>query len=184
MAGKDPGSDRYDLFIDHRQQIQTIRMAPIMEDPATVPAFKPTARAFSLKYPKARFAILKIWSAPHFYPLMIGADNHDPTSFRDLVGRHFEWMFVPKDMPCSEYSIHFAVKNRISPYNHQFKDRVVVKRDAYLVMGEDEKDLFKLASATTYAVQRNPWRLEVDLWKSWVNVDMEFLEKLDDRWLL
>lgn len=92
-------------------------------------------------------------------------------------------MFVPKDMPSSEWSIQLTANNRIRPYKRQLGDRVIAKRDAYLVMGEDEKELLKYASATAYAVQRQPWRWEIDLWKSWVNVDIEFLRKLDDRWL-
>jgi hypothetical protein len=35
----------------------------------------------------------------------------------------------------------------------------------------------------TWAVQTRPWRLEIDLWRSFVNVDVEFLEGLDRRWL-
>ena len=69
------------------------------------------------------------------------------------------------------------------PFEDFFGDRVVVKRDKYLVMGTDENDLFKLACAVTYAVQMRPWRWEIDLWKSFVNVDMAFLEALRDDWL-
>jgi hypothetical protein len=153
-----------------------------MEDPFSIAPFKTTALAFSTKHPSARFAILSLWSAPHFYPLMIGPNNHDATSFRDLIGRCFIWMFVPKDMPCSEYSIHHSAKGRLKGFGFEryFKGRVVVKRDKFLVMGKDEGDLFRLASAVTYAIQRRPWRWEVDLWRSWVNVDFKFLEGMDD----
>jgi hypothetical protein len=50
-------------------------------------------------------------------------------------------------------------------------------------MGTDEKNLFRLATATTFAILTRPWRWEVDLWKSFLNVDFRFLEGLDDRWL-
>lgn len=92
------------------------------------------------------------------------------------------WMFVPKDMPNSEWAIHRAARERIDPFKELFMDRVVAKRDSILVMGEDEMDLMKLAMATTYAIQRKPWRWEVDLWKSFVNVDFAFLERLQDGW--
>ncbi len=72
---------------------------------------------------------------------------------------------------------------RLEPFKRKFGDRVLVKRDLFLVMGTDEKDLLKLAAAATYAIQTDPWRLEVDLWRSFVNVDMGFLEGLDIRWL-
>lgn len=183
MAGKEPGRDKYDLYFDWRELIPTVQMGSHMVNPAKVPAFKDTARAFSLKHPNARFAILKLWSVPYFYPLMIGLDNHDPTSFRDLHGRRWIWMFVPKDMPQSEWSIQLSAGLRIHPFKKQFGYRAVCKRDSYLIMGTDEKDLLKYACATAYAIQNRPWRWEVDLWKSWVNVDMDFLERLDERWL-
>ena len=59
----------------------------------------------------------------------------------------------------------------------------MVKRDEYLVMARDESELFRLASALTFVVQMRPWRLKVDLWRSWVNVDVEFLRGLDAKWL-
>jgi hypothetical protein len=52
-----------------------------------------------------------------------------------------------------------------------------------LVMGENQEDLLRLAVAATFAIVTRPWRLEVDLWKSFVNVDLKFLEELDERWL-
>lgn len=60
---------------------------------------------------------------------------------------------------------------------------MVVRRDKFLVMGTDEKDLFRLAAITAYAIEMRPWRLEVDLWKSFVNVDGKFFEGLQDEWL-
>ncbi len=48
-------------------------------------------------------------------------------------------------------------------------------------MGTYEKDLQKLATDATYAIQTDPWRLEVDLWRSFVNVDIDFLEDLKDK---
>lgn len=153
-----------------------------LADPYAVPPFKRYASAFAAKHPDAKFAVLKLWSAPHFYPLMIGPDNHDATSFRDLFGRNFIWKFIPKDSFKSEWSMHYSASQRISPYKKFMGNQVVCKRDAYLVMGKDEKDLFRMASATTWAIQRAPWRWEVDIWKSWVNVDIEFLERLDDEW--
>ena len=63
---------------------------------------------------------------------------------------------------------------------HVFRGKVVLKSDLFLVMGEDEKDLQKLATAVTFAIQTRPWRLEIDLWKSFVNVDLKFLK----RWMI
>lgn len=66
---------------------------------------------------------------------------------------------------------------------HLLGENVLVKRDMYLVVGKDEDELLRMACATTFAIQSRPWRQEVDLWKSFVNVDVEFLEGLDDWWV-
>lgn len=58
-----------------------------------------------------------------------------------------------------------------------------MKRGKHLVMAKDGSELFRLASALTFAVQMRPWRLKVDLWRSWVNVDVEYLRGLDAKWL-
>ena len=60
---------------------------------------------------------------------------------------------------------------------------MVQKRDLFLIMGRDEEELRKVATGVTFALQTRPWPLEVDLWRSFVNVDLGFLEGLDDRWL-
>jgi len=72
---------------------------------------------------------------------------------------------------------------RLAPYIRQFGERVWVRRDAVLIMGIDQNELLKFAASVTFAVITRPWRLEVDLWKSFVNIDLEFLEGLDERWL-
>jgi hypothetical protein len=100
-----------------------------------------------------------------------------------VIGRYFNWMFVPKDLPRSEWSIHLSAQARITPYKRFLGKNVIARRDKYLVMASDEKELFKLVAATTFAIQTKPWRLELDLWKSFVNVDFEFLAGLDDRWV-
>ncbi|KAH8762906.1 hypothetical protein F5882DRAFT_431367 [Hyaloscypha sp. PMI_1271] len=183
IAGKEPGRDKWDVFFDWRRNMNNMNWDPAMVNPLTINPFKATAKNFALKNPTARFAVLTLWSAPHFYPLMIGWDNRDPTSFRDLIGRYFNWMFVPKDLPRSEWSIHLSAQARITPYKKFLGKNVIARRDKYLVMATDEGELFKLVAATTFAIQTKPWRLELDLWKSFVNVDIKFLEGLDDKWV-
>ncbi len=60
---------------------------------------------------------------------------------------------------------------------------VAVNCDKVLVMGQDAKSLWCLAMITTYAIQTKPWIFEVDLWKSFVNVDVQFLEGLRKYWI-
>ena len=79
--------------------------------------------------------------------------------------------------------MHHQARMRIEPFKHLFGDKVVVRRDMYIVMGEDETDLLGLSTAVTFAIQTKPWRLEVDLWRSFVNVDAAFVQSLDDRWI-
>lgn len=184
IAYKEPGRD-LDLYIDFRQMTETVEMPAELQDPTKVSreSLLNTARGFVRANPNARFAVLRIWSAPHFYPLMIGYERRWTVSFSDAVGRHWEWKFIPKDMPCSEWSIHHQARLRIRPFLASLGKKVIVKRDMYLIMGEDETDLLRLAATVTYAVQTEPWRLEIDLWRSFVNVDLPFLDGLDHAWL-
>lgn len=86
-------------------------------------------------------------------------------------------------MAGAEWSMHSNLDERLDPYRKRFGSRLVSKRDMVLVMGTDEQELKKHAVCATFALQTAPWRWEVDLWKSFVNVDMTFLEDLDKRWL-
>jgi len=95
----------------------------------------------------------------------------------------WEFKFVPRDMPGSEWSMQQALQLRIEPFRKRFGTQVVIKRDMLLVMGMDEAELKRNAIATTWCVQTKPWRLDIDLWKSFVNVDLSFLENLDKSWL-
>ena len=183
MAAKEPGRDIRDLYIDLRVLSEDMKMKTCLETPPSLHHFLATARTFAKQHSNARFALLRLWSAPHFYPLMVGLENRVNTQFTDGLGRAWEFCFVPKDMPGSEFSIHHASRLRIMPFQHLFKEKVVVKRDLFLVMGEDEVDLQKYAVATTFAIQTDPWRLEVDLWRSFINVDIGFLEGLREEWL-
>lgn len=171
MAAKEPGRDSRDFYIDLRVLTDGMKMKSFLELPPSPDHFLTTARNFAKKHQKARFAVLRLWSAPHFYPLMIGLENRVNTEFTDGLGHAWEFCFVPKDMPGSEYSIHHAARLRIMPFKQLFKDKVLVMKDLFLVMGEDEEDLHRYAVASTFAIQTDPWRLEVDLWRSFVNVD-------------
>lgn len=79
--------------------------------------------------------------------------------------------------------MHHSSKLRIEPFRHLLGKNVLFSRNLFLVMGENESDLCKFAIATTFAIQTNPWRLEVDLWRSFVNIDLEFLQGLADQWM-
>ena len=183
MAAKEPGRDTRDFYIDLRVLVDDMQMKSTLEQTPSLDYFLKTARSFARQHEKARFAVLRLWSAPHFYPLMVGLENRVNTQFTDGLGRAWEFCFVPKDMPGSEHSIHHASRLRIMPFKNLFQEKVLIKRDLFLVMGEDEKDLQKYAVGTTFAIQTDPWRLEVDLWRSFVNVDIGFLERLKEAWL-
>lgn len=114
---------------------------------------------------------------------MLGRQNWNEWSFLDGIGRIWTWKFVPKDMPFSEWSIYNSALQRLRSLNKVFGDRVTVRRDLSMVMGVDEQDLEKYAMGVTYTIRTKPWRQEVDIWRSFVNVDYAFLEKLDDKWL-
>lgn len=83
----------------------------------------------------------------------------------------------------SEHSVYQQARSRIKAFEREFRDLVLIKRDLFLVMGTDEKYLQKSTTAATNAIQTDPWRLEVDLCGSFVKIDLEFLEGLNNGWL-
>ena len=175
-----------DLFIDYTwmtemTERQQKRQWGVLDDPDLLEK----AGAYDKAHPGARFSVLRVWSAPHFWPLMLGFDNRENTSFVDCHGRAWDFKFVPKDMPCSEASIHIALFKAMAPFKKQLRtDRqVLLKRDLVLVMAPDEEELLRLSVCATFALQTMPWLREVDLWKSFVNVDLDFLNELDKRFL-
>lgn len=85
-------------------------------------------------------------------------------------------------MPFSDWSMHSNLQQRLDPYKKVLLNKVVIKRDMILILAEDEEELLLLTSAVTFAVQTQPWRLEVDYWKSFINVDSAFLNGLQDGW--
>ena len=70
---------------------------------------------------------------------------------------------MPKDMPYSEISMHHSARLRIQPYGRLLAERVRVRRNLYLLMGQDEEDMMKYATATAFVTQTEPWKLEMDL---------------------
>ncbi|CVL02188.1 uncharacterized protein FMAN_08270 [Fusarium mangiferae] len=177
--------NKLDLFINYQDQYGNFPMTypPTFVDPSKWPQVIPTARSFSQKHPTARFALLRLWSAPHYYPFMVGIFNRRNTSFLDSRGRSWEWKFVPKDMPGSEFSAHQTTGKRLDVMKDKFGDRVVHRADLILVMGVDEDDLLRYCTAVAFAMQTKPWLREIDLWKSFINVDFEFLLDLDAFWM-
>ncbi|KAK8122214.1 MFS allantoate transporter [Apiospora sp. TS-2023a] len=180
---------KLDLFIDYtdREGAAQIKQGwdKGMLRPDQWPELLPLARAFAAKHgSQSRFAVLRLWSAPHFYPLMIGEQNRSLFMFLDPIGRSWQWKLIPKDFMVSEWSMYHATDLRVELLRRQLgPDRVQHRGEVILVMGADEAELFRNAVAMTFAIQTKPWLREIDLWKSFVNVDLEFLEGLDPYWL-
>lgn len=86
---------------------------------------------------------------------------------------------MPKDMPGSEFSVHHTTGKRQDVVKDKFGDRVVHRADLILVMGFDEDEFLRFYTAVAFAMQTKPWLREIDLWKSFINVDFEFLLDLD-----
>ncbi|KAI9708922.1 MAG: hypothetical protein M1820_003616 [Bogoriella megaspora] len=213
IALTEPTNNRetLDFYIDYRAV--DINPASYLTDPSKIDLLS-SARVFLSHHPHARFALLRIYSPPHFWPCMSSIPNRPLLSFTDCQRRNWEWRFLPKDSPFAAWSMHYAVKNRILPFEKWFngvkgpaetmparftwelyregararevgegaeegKRRVVVKRDMVLVMAEGEEDLREVVTGVGYVLGTRPWRLEVDLWRSFVNVGMGFLEELE-----
>ncbi|KAI0378676.1 hypothetical protein F5Y04DRAFT_143384 [Hypomontagnella monticulosa] len=182
--------DKLDLFFDFKDRdgaIQWPSSIPGFVSPDKFPVFLPLARDFAAKHSDGnpRFAVLRLWSAPHFYPAMIGHWNRRGTAFLDPTARAWEWKFIPKDMPFSEWSMYNTLRTRFELLKDQLAvgDRVIHRSDVVFVMATDEVELLKYVTAVTFAIQTKPWHREFDLWKSFINVDLEFLEGLNPFWL-
>lgn len=155
-----------------------------------------SARAFAAQRrpqgaASCRFSLLRLWSAPHFYPLLVGYWNRPHVVFGDSCGRAWEFKFVPKDLEGSELSAMHATSGRVRLVVERARvhggvdlgRHFVSRGDAILVMAESEEELLRLCTIATFAMQTKPWLREVDLWRSFVNVELEFLQGLDPAWL-
>ncbi|KAF4452302.1 mfs allantoate protein [Fusarium austroafricanum] len=123
-ASKEPHRpDTRDLFINYEDQYDNFpfNFPSSFVHPKTWPEVLPPARTFSSKHTNARFALLRLWSAPHYYPQMVGLFNRQNTSFLDSRGRSWEWKFVPMDMPGREYSVHHTTGKRLDILKHKFE---------------------------------------------------------------
>ncbi|KAF7560550.1 hypothetical protein G7046_g3593 [Stylonectria norvegica] len=176
---------KLDLFIDYTDRYDNFPQSfpPTFVSPSQWPDLLPLVNKYAAAHSTARFALMRLWSAPHFYPNMVGLPSRQGTSFLDSAGRSWEWRFVPKDMPASEFSAHRVTGMRLELLKRQFGTDVVNRGDLILVMAEDAKKLLRLCTAVTFAIQTKPWLREVDLWKSFVNVDAKFINGLDRYWL-
>ncbi|KAK7984000.1 hypothetical protein PG989_011402 [Apiospora arundinis] len=182
---------KLDLFIDYTDRLNAEPLGQGCGDDGTLrpdeyPVLLPFAQDFAVKHGarSARFAVLRIWSAPHFYPLMIGQQNRPMFMFLDPVGRAWQWEFVCKDLANSEWSMYHTTDLRVQLLRRQLGfDRVQHRGEVILVMATDEAELFRNVVAVTFVIQTKPWLREIDLWKSFINVDLEFLEGLDPYWL-
>ncbi|KAK5661906.1 hypothetical protein OQA88_10015 [Cercophora sp. LCS_1] len=246
-------------------------------DYADWPDLTSKIRPFATAHPNARFSLLKLWSAPRFYPIMLQTPSRLMTAFLGTADRAMEWKFLPKDMPASEWSIHNSVRLRLECLRQaimsvsdaeiaaasqkaaaerrakeeaearvaaeivaaaeaaeaakmggkkkkrrekekkdkkswwdkkyerekakndadekrradekwhygqcELDERADHRGDLILVMGTDELDFLKWSTAVMFAIQAKPWFREVDLWKSFVHVDVVFVEGLDRYWL-
>lgn len=183
FAATEPGREEPDFFIDYREAQKYSVMTTPLEEPPPKEKMMAAARGYARNNPNARFALLRCWSASHSWPLMIGANVRKPHTFMDAIGRTWEWRFIPKDMPRAEWSMHNALKLHFKDHKPLLGRNVFVRRDLVMVMAENEAELLKLAIATTFMINTDPWRLEVDLWKSFVNVDHQFISDMRPEWL-
>ncbi|KFH47713.1 hypothetical protein ACRE_013240 [Hapsidospora chrysogenum ATCC 11550] len=82
--------DKLDMFIEYEDRAKNYehqRIPPGALRPDEWPRLRPIAQKFAGEEQGARFAVLRLWSAPHFYPLMLGLPNRQVTGFLDSAGR-------------------------------------------------------------------------------------------------
>ncbi|CAF9940033.1 MAG: hypothetical protein ALECFALPRED_008406 [Alectoria fallacina] len=185
MAAKEPGRDSRDFYIDLRVLTDNMKMKVFLELPPSLDDFWMTARKFSKQHEDARFRgapplVRATLLSPHG---RLGEPDQHGVYGR--LGKGVGGFFCAQGYAgVGVHSIHHASRLRVMQFKLLFKRNVLVKKDLFLVMGEGEEDLLKYAVATTFAIQTDRWRLEVDLWRSFVNVDLEFLEGLIREWLV
>ncbi|KAG8162053.1 hypothetical protein KVR01_007818 [Diaporthe batatas] len=180
---------KLDFFVRYkRHQPLSVPPVPSMED---WPDLLESAQAFSKENPGAKFSLLRLWSAPHFYPMMVHYDTRHVMAFVDSRDRSWEFKLLPKDLEESEKRAMHLTSSRMgvvveAAREHDGVDlsgHFVPRGDAILVMAESEEELLRLSTIATFAMQTKPWLREVDLWKSFVNVELDFLQGLDPSWL-
>lgn len=168
-----------DLFIEYPWTYE-----PSHNHPAQWPRMFPISKRFADSHPQARFALLRIWSAPHFWPIKAGPDLRSKTRFIDSANRLWEWKVVPKDAFNGQALMSDLVRKILEPVEPFLGVKLVSWSSLVLVMAQDENELLRHCTAVTFRIQAlRPWLLEIDLWKSFVNVDLEFLEGLEPHWL-
>lgn len=83
-------------------------------------------------------------------------------------------------MPFSEWSMNHSLGLHLeslkeTELRHSFES----KGNMVSVMSETKEQLSSVLTPVVFMLQSNPWRIEVDFWKSFIDVDFPFLEKLD-----
>ncbi|POS74167.1 hypothetical protein DHEL01_v207434 [Diaporthe helianthi] len=183
---------KLDFFVHFkRQPDDDISHPPEWPEVEDWPELLRSAQAFAKDEPAAKFSLLRLWSAPHFYPLMVGYQDRCSMAFIDPCERSWEFKLVPKDLEGSELIAMHATASRINlvverAQTHDGVDlsgHFVARGDAILVMAGSDEELLRLSTIATFAMQTKPWLREVDLWRSFVNVELGFLQGLDPSWL-
>ncbi|KAI1409478.1 hypothetical protein F5Y13DRAFT_169921 [Hypoxylon sp. FL1857] len=119
------------------------------------PILLPLAKAFASKHSDGsnnpRFAILRVWSAPHFYPVGFGKGIRYISSFLDGATRSWVWRCVPKDLPNSGGMMYRTLELHLGLRKDRLAvgERVIHRNEVILVMGLDEIDLLNYVTAVT-----------------------------------
>lgn len=133
--------------------------------------------------PDSRFALLRVWSAPHYYPIVESRSGliSKPT-FVDGTGRMWEWEFCAKDSGVSQLFMNHAMDKRLEVVKSKLGEQIINGRDLVFVLGRNEEELFRNCLAVTLCIQTKPWTFELDPWKSFINVELELLKRLPCHW--
>ena len=99
VSAVDPLTGKETLFMDYRH-----RTAPGPAEFSHITDWqkvdlKAIARQYASANSGARFALLRVWSHPNFWPCMVGVGSRWRVAFTDCVGRYWTWKFYPKEMP-------------------------------------------------------------------------------------
>lgn len=71
---------------------------------------------------------------------IVGPYNRPMASLLGSLNRSWEFKFVSKDIPCSEFNAHHTAERTLDTLRHKLGNRIVNRGNPVLFMGEDERD--------------------------------------------
>lgn len=88
------------MFMDYRERAKRVTEQVLngTTDWRDIDLLLDIAKQYRVNKPDARFALLRVWSHSHFWPLMVGYDKKQEVSFEDPQSRIWRWKFYSEEV--------------------------------------------------------------------------------------